>query len=121
MSSSPIRHEPPGSSPFKAEPSSSQVHALRGIARGIHGGGYEPGSSQTIRAGGDGNEMEEMDQDGEDDDEMVDTMEWDKDELDREWGEYRGANSVLYDLVSRRYPFFLCLLHLPFMAHEYTA
>jgi hypothetical protein len=75
MSSSPIRHQPPGSSPFK-----SSGHSSQATARDFR-------SSGTTRA------EEEREED--EDDEM------DQEELRRDWGEhYARPNGLLLSLVS---------------------
>ena len=134
MSSSPVRHEPPGSSPFKSssqrtfvddnihidadidvtaadalDPVNGQqqdpdaTFRLRASQRQLSRPGTDIGNSnsilstapaQAVRAQkGRGREIGDMDTDGEAE------MEMDIEELEREWGEYRGANSLLYQLV----------------------
>lgn len=78
MSSSPIRHEPPGSSPFRA---SGQSKSGMDLSMGV-----EMEQEEILRNGTPGATQED---------------EWDADELGREWGEYARENSVLYSLVSK--------------------
>jgi len=77
MSSSPIRHQPPGSSPFKSSGPSSQ-NTIRG----------------DFRSSG-GSRMETEEDDDDEDDAM------DQEELRRDWGEhYARPNELLHSLVS---------------------
>ena len=134
MSSSPIRHEPPGSSPFKSsEPSTFQaIHhssipvsdssgTIRASQRHRNGiisdrEGTEIDDTQQGSGGGEGYGGQDFQQD----DAMGDEV--DMEELEKEWGEYRGANSLLYELVCPACPLSLaCTAQSCCLAHQSIA
>ena len=134
MSSSPIRHEPPGSSPFKSsEPSTSQAIQHSNVPVSDSSGTIR--ASQRHRIGifsdrecteigntwqgagrGEGYSGQHIQQD----DAMGDEV--DMEELEKEWGEYRGANSLLYELVCPAWPLSLaCTAQSCCLAHQAIA